>query len=127
MEDIIVVQDSVIQQQLEYQAEDIQLREEAIKAHQKTIEEYRREQGKIREAATQFGVFLKKFSMAPHNDATAAYVEHLIKEEKIKVQCGRQENIKTDATGRERKATHRAPDRARTTQATRGSIGTEHG
>jgi hypothetical protein len=89
MEDIIVVQDSVIQQQLEYQAEDIQLREEAIKAHQKTIEEYRREQGKIREAAAQFGVFLKKFSMEPQNDATAAYMEHLIKEEKIKVQCGR--------------------------------------
>jgi hypothetical protein len=37
--------------------------------------------------------------MAPHNDATAAYMEHLIKEEKIEVQCGGQESIKTDATG----------------------------
>jgi hypothetical protein len=52
------------------------------------IGEYKQELESIRNAAAKFGVFLKKFSITPYNDATIAYLDHLIKEEQAKVQSG---------------------------------------
>lgn len=60
----------------------------AIKRQQEAIEEFELEHKAIQLAAARFSVFLKKNSITPYNDATIEYLDHLIKQEKDKVQVG---------------------------------------
>jgi GTPase SAR1 family protein len=82
------VTDTEIERQLRANADDVTLKQTAISEHKQMIEEYRREHEQIRKAGVQFGAFLKKHSITPYNDATLAYLDFLIKEEKAKIQAG---------------------------------------
>jgi GTPase SAR1 family protein len=87
-EKTVTVQDSGIQAQLRANADDETLKKTAHRNLTQRIEEYKQELEIIRDAAAKFGIFLKKFSITPYNDATIAYLDHLIKEEQAKVQSG---------------------------------------
>ncbi|KAE9972894.1 hypothetical protein EG328_004702 [Venturia inaequalis] len=82
------VMDSTIEQQLKTHASDITLRQTAIANVSQTIDEYNVEHGEIRMAAAKFGVFLKKYSITPYNDATVAYLDLLIRGERDKINAG---------------------------------------
>ncbi|CAG8959796.1 hypothetical protein HYFRA_00001704 [Hymenoscyphus fraxineus] len=88
VEKTVTAVDGTIQQKLASHANDLTLRETALKQHDQRISEYKQEREKIRDAAAKFGVFLKKYSLAPYNDALIAYLDYLIKEEQMKVQAG---------------------------------------
>ncbi|KAH7333253.1 hypothetical protein BKA65DRAFT_41978 [Rhexocercosporidium sp. MPI-PUGE-AT-0058] len=90
------VTDSEIQNQLNANASDITLRQTAIKELKKVGQEYLGEHKQIQEAAAQFGMFLKKNSLSPVNDATIAYIDSLIAAEKDKISVGGN-NIKLKA------------------------------
>ena len=87
-EETVTAIDTAIEQKLKTHANDVTLRETALSQHEQRIAEYKRERETIRDAAAKFGVFLRKFSLAPYNDALIAYLDYLIKEEQIKVQAG---------------------------------------
>ena len=88
VEKTVTVIDSAIQTRLQSNANDITLRETALNQHEQRVAEYKQERDIIRDAAAKFGFFLRKNSLAPYNDALIAYLDHLIKEEQIKVQAG---------------------------------------
>ncbi|KAK4221081.1 P-loop-containing protein [Podospora fimiseda] len=69
-------------------ASDIQIQQEAIKMKQIAIEEFKLEYAQVQEAAVHFGFFLKRHSIEPYNDATIEYVDHLINQEKVKIESG---------------------------------------
>lgn len=81
------VKDDEIENQLKKHADDVTLRQTAIKQLKELIREYEEEQDKIQEAAAQFCIFLKKHSLTPYNDATLEYLDFLIKEERAKIQA----------------------------------------
>ncbi|KIW63052.1 hypothetical protein PV04_09930 [Phialophora macrospora] len=87
-EHTVTVTNSTIEQQLRDHATDMTLRAMAIDKLDRTIDEYQREHDTIRDAAAKFGVFLKKHSITPINDATEAYLLFLIKAERDKVEVG---------------------------------------
>jgi hypothetical protein len=84
----VTVTDSTIEHQLRDHATDMTLRTTAITKLHRTVDEYQREHDTIRDAAVKFGVFLKKQSITPINDATEAYLLYLIKAERDKVDVG---------------------------------------
>jgi len=69
-------------------ASDIELQEEAIRMKKTAIAAYEIEHRKVQEAGIQFGFFLKRHAITPYNDATLEYLDHLIDQEKMKVQNG---------------------------------------
>jgi len=87
-EETVTAIDTAIEQKLKNHANDVTLRETALTQHEQRITEYKREREIIRDAAAKFGVFLRKYSLAPYNDALIAYLDYLIKEEQMKVQAG---------------------------------------
>jgi hypothetical protein len=87
------VKDDEIEKQLKKHANDVTLRKTAIKQLKELIREYEEEQGEIQEAAAQFCVFLKKHSLTPYNDATLAYLDFLIKEERAKLQAAESKGL----------------------------------
>lgn len=87
-EHIATVKDGEIERQLGVHADDVLLKQTAIENHNQVTKEYRSEHDQIRKAAAQFGMFLKKYSITPYNDATLAYLDYLIKEEQAKIQQG---------------------------------------
>ena len=88
VEETMTAVDGTIEQKLKDHANDITLRETALTQHQERLAQYKEEREIIRDAAAKFGVFLRKNSLAPYNDALIAYLDYLIKEEQIKVQAG---------------------------------------
>ncbi|KAJ1331910.1 50S ribosome-binding GTPase [Microdochium nivale] len=82
------VTDPEIERQLQKNANDVTIRETAVKQAERTIEEYRSEHKIVQEAAAQFAVFLRKHAMATHNDATLAYLDMLIRDEEAKIAAG---------------------------------------
>ena len=60
----------------------IEARRLAINHLEDQAREHKQELKKIRLAASQFGVFLKRNSIAPYNDAMVAYLDEQIKEER---------------------------------------------
>ena len=87
-EEKVTAIDTAIEQKLKSHANDVTLRETALTQHEQRITEYKKEREIIRDAAAKFGVFLRKYCLAPYNDALIAYLDYLIKEEQIKVQAG---------------------------------------
>jgi hypothetical protein len=67
-------------------ADDITLKQTAVKQLEERVSEYRQEHEIIRVAAAKLCVFLKNNSLAPYNDALIASLDLLIKEEQAKVQ-----------------------------------------
>lgn len=82
------VTDTEVQRQLQANANDVTLREAAVKALDTLIAEYKDEHETIQTAAARFGIFLKKYSITPYNDATLEYLDMLIRDEEAKVQVG---------------------------------------
>ncbi|KAF2233614.1 hypothetical protein EV356DRAFT_533617 [Viridothelium virens] len=84
----VTVIDPSIQQKIQANANDITLRQTALKQHEQRIHEYEQERETIRTAAAKFAVFLSNNSLAAYNNALIDYLDYLIKEEQIKVQAG---------------------------------------
>ncbi|KAF9768192.1 hypothetical protein IL306_014535 [Fusarium sp. DS 682] len=80
--------DAAIDRDLSRNADSIQLREEAIRMKKEAIEEFKLEQRQVREAAIQFGFFLKRHAITPYNDATVEYLDMLIDQERQKMKVG---------------------------------------
>ncbi|KAL8673300.1 MAG: hypothetical protein Q9168_002262 [Polycauliona sp. 1 TL-2023] len=87
-EEIVMAVDTAIEQKLKSHANDMTLRLTALNQHEQRISDYKQEREMIRNAAANFGVFLRKYSLAPYNDALIAYLDFLIKDEQMKVQAG---------------------------------------
>lgn len=87
-EETVTAIDTAIEQKLKTHANDLTLRLTALTQHEQRISDYKQEREIIRDAAAKFGVFLRKYSLAPYNDALIAYLDYLIKEEQVKVQAG---------------------------------------
>ncbi len=88
IEETVTATDTAIEQKLKTHANDVTLRVTALTQHEQRISDYKQEREIIRDAAAKFGVFLRKYSLAPYNDALIAYLDYLIKEEQTKVQAG---------------------------------------
>ncbi|EAQ91200.1 hypothetical protein CHGG_03135 [Chaetomium globosum CBS 148.51] len=58
---------------------------ELVKEKTRRVEQFKEEQKLIQEACSQFSFFMKKNSITPYNDATAAFLKEQINEEKKKV------------------------------------------
>jgi hypothetical protein len=87
-EQTATVTDSEIEKQLKTFADDVTLKRTAIQELQNVTREYECEHKQIQKAAAQFGLFLKKNSLSPINDATIAYIDFLIAAEKDKIEAG---------------------------------------
>jgi GTPase SAR1 family protein len=88
VEETVTAKDNTIEAKLRSHSNDVTLRETALAQHEQRISEYKQEREIIRDAAAKFGVFLRKYSLAPYNDALIAYMDYRIKEEQMKVQQG---------------------------------------
>ncbi|KAI0601162.1 hypothetical protein F4775DRAFT_542940 [Biscogniauxia sp. FL1348] len=78
--------DPEVEKKIETNASDIQLKAVSIKSLESQIKTAKRELGVIRDATIRFGLFLKKNSITPYNDAMIAYIDEMIKEERQLVQ-----------------------------------------
>ncbi|KAH0565816.1 hypothetical protein GP486_000785 [Trichoglossum hirsutum] len=81
-------QDKDVDKDLIANASNIKLKEEAIRMKRTAIAEFKIELNQIQEAGIQFGFFLKRHAIGVYNDATLDYLEHLIHQERLKVQNG---------------------------------------
>jgi hypothetical protein len=64
------------------------LKEEAIRMKKRAIAKFEIGIHQIQEAGIQFGVFLKRHAIGVYNDTILEYLEHLIYQEKLKIQNG---------------------------------------
>jgi len=97
------VEDESVKELLAKNASDIVLKEAAIKNLENKIAEADYEYKEIQDAAVRFGLFLKKNSITPYNDAMLAYLDHLIKEEMDKVQIAGADRERLDNLLRHRR------------------------
>jgi len=91
------VKDAEIERQIQANANDVCLKQSAIKNLEMLIREYQLEQEQIQNAAALFGLFLKKHSITPYNDATLAYLDILIQDEQAKIDAALSSNIPVEA------------------------------
>ncbi|KAI0117447.1 hypothetical protein F4814DRAFT_448448 [Daldinia grandis] len=82
------VTDTEVERQIQANSDDVILREAAIQGLNNLIAEYKEEHAAVQKASARFGVFLKKYSITPYNDATLEYLDMLIRDEEMKVQVG---------------------------------------
>jgi hypothetical protein len=89
LEKTVTAKDDAIEYQLEKNATDINLKETAIAHISDQIAEAKEEHKEIQDAAVKFGLFLKRNSITPYNDAMLEPLDHQIREEKEKVSVQR--------------------------------------
>ncbi|KAF2797998.1 hypothetical protein K505DRAFT_333796 [Melanomma pulvis-pyrius CBS 109.77] len=87
-ETVVSVKNTEVERQLVMNANEVILKKTAVKELEERLKEYRHEHQQIQETTAKFGVFLKKNSITPYNDATLAYLDLLIQGEKEKIQAG---------------------------------------
>jgi len=75
-----MVTDAEAAQRFQQHSSDMMVRQTAITSRDALVVEYQAEHTRIQEAAARFGLFLKKHSITPYNDATEAYLDMLIQE-----------------------------------------------
>ncbi|KAL4942382.1 hypothetical protein BDV06DRAFT_235473 [Aspergillus oleicola] len=80
--------DAAVQREITTTGSMIKTKKAAIKAIEKNITELRDEHKAVQTAAAKFSLYLKNNSITHYNDATIEYLEHLIKDEKMKVRTG---------------------------------------
>ncbi|KAL1892594.1 hypothetical protein Sste5346_006879 [Sporothrix stenoceras] len=68
---------------------DITVKQAALQSLEFRIAAYQAEHAQIQQAAARFGLFLKKHSITPYNDATLEYLDMLIQEETQKAHVSR--------------------------------------
>lgn len=88
VESTIQVEDEAVSTRLRENATGLEVMETALKSRQERIKKYEEERRILQKAAGQFAVFLKNNSIKPYNDSKLEYLDHLIEEEKGKVQAG---------------------------------------
>ncbi|KAL0472526.1 hypothetical protein QR685DRAFT_586599 [Neurospora intermedia] len=81
-------QDKTVANDLLKRGTELELKQKAIDIKKKAIEEYKLEYAQVQEATIQFGFFLKRHAIEPYNDATVEYVDHLINQERLKIDSG---------------------------------------
>ncbi|KXX76428.1 hypothetical protein MMYC01_200171 [Madurella mycetomatis] len=70
-----------VQRQLNSNADDERVRQQALDSIKQQIAEFRQEHDRVQRAAALFGAYLRAKSIATYNDATAEYLEELIQVE----------------------------------------------
>ncbi|KAI1097289.1 hypothetical protein F4804DRAFT_328028 [Jackrogersella minutella] len=110
----VTATDATVLEQLKANSDDVSLREAAVHDLDRRIGEYQEEHGQIQQAAAMFGLFLKKHSITPYNDATLEYLDMLIKDEKCKIYSAEQQGI--SASGNNKKLKGLETDRRRHTE-----------
>jgi len=88
VESMQTITDTEIERQIKAHADDLVLRQTAIKELNERIAEYEAEHTTIQEAAAHFGLFLSEHSITPYNDKTLEYLDVLIRDEEAKVHYG---------------------------------------
>ena len=86
--DTVMVTDSFVEKELLQNANSTQVQERLLQSKKRVIAEFHREHEAIKQAASEFTLFLRCYSITPYNDATVEYLDFLIKDEKPKVQMG---------------------------------------
>ncbi|XXG95290.1 hypothetical protein Hte_001551 [Hypoxylon texense] len=95
-EKVTQVTDPDVQAKIDGQASIIQLKEQGVRTRRAKIAEFEAELERIRSAAARFGLFLKKNSIVPYNDAMIRYLDELIKDERQTIAFNRSENVATE-------------------------------
>ncbi|KAI0008372.1 hypothetical protein F4779DRAFT_587417 [Xylariaceae sp. FL0662B] len=93
VESVVQDVDPDIQRSIQANVSDIKLKKSMISSLKTRIKEAEKELEEIRDAAAKFGLFLKKNSIAPYNDAMLAYLDEMIKEERQYVENAKNNNI----------------------------------
>jgi hypothetical protein len=88
IETTVQVDDEMVSKRLTENGTHVEVMETALASRQKRIQKYEEERCTLQKAAGQFAVFLKNSSIKPYNDSKLEYLDHLIEEEKGKVQAG---------------------------------------
>jgi hypothetical protein len=89
LDKIVVVEDPDVASQLEQNTTLEARAAAAVLFKRRLIDGYTRERNFIQQATAKFSLFLIKNSITTVNDATTQYLDHLIKEEEVKVQMAR--------------------------------------
>ncbi|PMD45744.1 hypothetical protein L207DRAFT_630143 [Hyaloscypha variabilis F] len=89
LERTVLVEDPDVAEELKLNRTEEESKATAIAFKRKLIAAYESERNQIQEATGKFSLFLSENSITTYNDATTAYLDHLIKEEEIKVQMAR--------------------------------------
>ncbi|KAI1076855.1 hypothetical protein F5B20DRAFT_593651 [Whalleya microplaca] len=100
VENVVQDVDPDIQNSINNNVSDIKLKKSMIKSLKAQIKEAEKELVEIRDAAIKFGLFLKKNSIAPYNDAMIAYLDEMIKEERQYVEHAKTSNISAEKNER---------------------------
>ncbi|KAI4865702.1 hypothetical protein F4820DRAFT_419342 [Hypoxylon rubiginosum] len=95
-EKVTQVTDSEVQAKIDGQVSTIQIREQGVRSRRAKIAGFEAELEKIRNAAARFGLFLKKNSIVPYNDAMIRYLDELVKDERQTIAFHRAENTTTE-------------------------------
>jgi hypothetical protein len=69
------------------------IKEKMIDGKKKLIEELDIELKTVQEASINFALFLKHNAITIYNDAMEEYLNHLIREERTKVNCGGKDTV----------------------------------
>ncbi|KAK7959905.1 uncharacterized protein PG986_004759 [Apiospora aurea] len=77
--------DADVQAKLDANASDLVVKREAIKALKKKVKDLEKSLKEVQDAAIKFGLYLKKKSITPYNDAMIEYLDLLINEEKRQI------------------------------------------
>jgi len=83
------VKDDEVEKLIQANADDRTVKSQAIKTLEAEIKSCEDAERQIQEAAAQFCYFLKVNSITPYNDAMLSYLDHLIREERDKVEITR--------------------------------------
>ncbi|OCK85677.1 hypothetical protein K432DRAFT_439107 [Lepidopterella palustris CBS 459.81] len=89
LERTVAVEDPDVAKELKLNRTEEESKTAAIAFKTKLIAAFESERNQIQRATGKFSLFLSKNSITTYNDATTAYLDHLIKEEQINVQMAR--------------------------------------
>lgn len=88
IEKTVQVEDEAVSLRITENKGGVGVMEQALRSRQELIKKYEVERDIIQKAAGQFAVFLKRSLIKPWNDSKLAYLDHLVEEEKGKVEAG---------------------------------------
>ncbi|RYP21571.1 hypothetical protein DL765_002207 [Monosporascus sp. GIB2] len=81
-EKMVTAVDPEVQSKLQKSTSKFEARKTVMQGLEEDLAEHRKELEEIRNAASQFGLFLKRNSITPYNDAMISYLDVLIKDER---------------------------------------------
>lgn len=87
------IENKKIREQIDSNASDAEKVQATINSLNEMIAEYKKEHVALENAAAQFGCFLKHNAILPYSDARIEYLDHLLREEKMKAQASGDESM----------------------------------